>query len=119
MPEPSAWTGSLLVCANFVAGVNVMPVPQSLNGRFDAWSNCSGAARVRPVPVAPAVPTAVTVTHSIPWVGLAMSRRIRSPTEMLVTDETLRLVAPAGAAPGRRARGPGRAAPGARPPPEA
>src|SRR4051795_9297809 len=108
MPVPSAWTGSLLVCANLVAGVKLMPVPQSLNGRFDAWLNCSGAARVRPVPAAPAVPTAVTVTHSIPWVGLAMSKRIRSPAEMLFTDDTLRLVAPAGAAADRRARVPGR-----------
>ena len=44
--------------------------------------------------MAPVVPTAVTVTHSMPWPGLSMSSRILSPTPMLVTDDTLRLVVP-------------------------
>src|SRR3954453_11656372 len=117
MPVPSGCTGSLLEWAKAVAGENVMPVPQSLNGRLLAWSNCSGAVRSRPVPFAPDVPTADTVTHSIPWPGPAMSSRIRSPTEMLVVDVTLRLVAPAGAAAERRGPVPGgRTAAGARTP---
>ncbi len=43
------------------------------------------------------VPTRVTVTVSMPWPTLAMSRRILSPAEMLATEVTLRLVEPAGA----------------------
>ena len=108
MPVPSACTGSLLVCAKAVAGVKLTPVPPSLNGRLFAWLNCSGALSVRPVPVAPAVPTAATVTDSIPWPALAMSSRILSPTPMLVVDETLMLVAPAAAAAARRACTPAR-----------
>ena len=47
------------------------------------------------------VPTLVTVTVSIPWPTLSMSNRILSPTEMLATDVTLMLVAPAGASAAR------------------
>ena len=41
------------------------------------------------------VPTRVTVTVSIPWPTLSMSNRILSPAEMLATEVTLMLVAPA------------------------
>ena len=95
---PSACTGSLLECAKRVAGLKVIPVPRSLKGRLDAWSNFSGAVRVRPVPPAPEVPTDATVTFSI--FG-PMSSRIVSPAVMLVVDVTLTLVAPAGAAAAR------------------
>ena len=53
------------------------------------------AARVRPVPLAPAVPTAVTVTVSV---FDPMSSRILSPAVMPPVEVTLRLVAPAAAA---------------------
>ena len=41
-----------------------------------------------------AVPTFVTVTVSMPWPWLSMSRRILSPTEMFSTVLTLMLVSP-------------------------
>ena len=85
MPLPSACTGSLLECAKRVAGVTVSPVPRSLNGRLDEWAMVSGAARVRPVPLAPGVPTAVTVTVSI---RDPMSSRMVSPAEMFVVELT-------------------------------
>ena len=76
-------------------GVKVTPVPRSLNGRLDEWSNFSGADRARPVPPAPEVPTDATVTFSILE---SMSSRIVSPAVMLVVEVTLMLVVPAGAA---------------------
>ena len=48
------------------------------------------------------VPTFVTVTVSMPWPTLSMSSRILSPAEMLATDDTLMLVAPAFASAARR-----------------
>src|SRR5260370_10419123 len=102
----SACTGSLLEGAKRVAGLKVTPVPRALKGRLDAWSNFSGAVRVRPVPPAPEVPTDATVTFSV--LG-PMSSRIVSPAVMLLVEGTLMFVAPAGApAPGRgcRAGGP-------------
>ena len=53
------------------------------------------------------VPTRVTVTVSIPWPTLSMSNLILSPAEMLATDVTLMLVAPAGASAPRKACVPG------------
>src|SRR4051812_50016637 len=99
-------TGSLLECAKRVAGLKLTPVPRSLNGRLDEWLNFSAADRVRPVPPAPGLPTAATVTVSI---FESMSSRIVSPAVMLVVEVTLRLVPPAGGAAG----GPGRVAGGA------
>ena len=87
-----------------VAGVKVTPVPRSLKGRLDEWSNFSGAARPRPVPFAPGVPTAATVTVSI---CEPMSNRIVSPAEMLEVELTLMVVAPADAAAERRPWMPG------------
>ena len=101
---PSACTGSLLECAKRVAGLKVIPVPRSLKGRLDAWSNFSGAVRVRPVPPAPEVPTDATVTFSI---LVPMSSRIVSPAVMLLVEVTLMLVAPADAAAASRACVPG------------
>ena len=49
----------------------------------------------------------MTVTVSIPWPTLSMSSRILSPAEMLATDVTLMLVAPAGASAPRKACVPG------------
>src|SRR6185437_11284354 len=80
-----------------------MPVPRSLNGRFDEWFFVSAAARVSPVPFAPAVPTAATVMFSA---LLPISNRMLSPTEMLPTDETLMLVEPADAGAASRAWAP-------------
>ena len=54
-----------------------------------------------------AVPTAVTVTHSMPWPTLSMSSLILSPTEMLSTLPILRMFEPAGAAAERRPCVPG------------
>ena len=98
MPLPSACTGSLLECAKRVAGLKVTPVPRSLNGRLDAWSDFSGAVRVRPVPPAPGVPTDATVTVSV---FAPMSSLIVSPAVMLSVEVTLRLVAAADAAAAR------------------
>src|SRR3989304_5562126 len=85
MPEPSAWTGSLLEGAKAVAGGAPIPVPPSPHG-----------------PLA-----AVTVTHSMPWPTLAMSNLILSPTEMLLTAVTFRMLEPARAAAARRPWVPG------------
>ena len=90
----NACTGSSLECANRVAGVKLMPVPRSLNGRLLECANCSGAVSVRPVPFAPGVPTDATVTVSF---RDPMSRLILAPGVMPDIEFTLMTVSPAAA----------------------
>src|SRR4051794_31777577 len=81
-----------------------MPWPRSCVATPLAWAFVSGAFRVMPVPVAPAVPTVLTVAISKPASPLASIRSV-SPTNQngvglpppLLTAVTLMVVSPAAA----------------------
>ena len=58
------FTGAPYGWALVSAGVKVMPAPRSCAGAPTACASVSGAARVTPVPPAPAVPTVWIVANS-------------------------------------------------------